>query len=191
MKSKLFSSAIVAIALLIGCTTSDPTAELVKTRLAEMTGTDAASLKIEEMSEPAPWTAADSAAVLQEELEAKKQEKLDHLYKAIELSKSAIESAEEAKKGGFSALNDMADATIEESYKTIKEAKTMIDKLETGDYSGTDLEDLWTRISTYSANAETVLLQKVSGKWAADGGEPQAFEMLLSQDLTKVIGSSN
>jgi ribosomal silencing factor RsfS len=174
---------VIAVCLVAGCTSPDPTKVLVAAYLSENLGSD---IKVFELSETAAWQAADSTAVLKQRFETEKTAYLDRLNSAIELSKKAIEEAEESKKGGFSILDEIADQTIAQSNSTIDQAEALIEAIN-GDCKGTVLEDLYNQIESYNTDPDAVLFHLINGKYK-NGGEEAEFNLRLSPDLTHVLG---
>lgn len=181
-----FSTIVMTIlTILAGCSTPDPTEVMVKDYLAQSKGLD--NIEIMELQEPQPWRGADSLQLLKAEFEMQKEEQMGHLQKAIESSKKAIEQANEAKEGGFTALDAMIDETIETSQQQIEEAEALMAALNS-DCKGTSLESLYGEIEHYVSVKDSVLWYRIEGKFTGGNAqEPEAFQLMSNKNKTKIL----
>ena len=183
MRSLLLLLMIVCIST--SCST-DPMEGLVKDYLAEQLSIDAADIKIIDMKEISPWLAADSLKVIQEELIAKKDEMQATYEAAIEQLELAIEQGEKVKEGGFPALSELADETIEQSKGQIEVAKATIEALNS-DFVGTTLEGLKEKVDHYTEKGEAVLYQVLSGTYSVNG-EKESFDLVTDPEASSILG---
>lgn len=175
--------------LMIGCSSESAIEKSVKSYLADANEVEASSISLNNLSDFAPYLASDSLKVLQAQLEAEKDEIRQHLNEAVAASKKAIEAGNEAKAGGFSALDDMIDQTLDQAKLTLAEAEAGLKQLD-GDLSGTAMEPTVKAIEAYEARGDELLFYMVNGTWSTGEGEEKPFRLMTGSDKSTILGSA-